>query len=323
MKVCFPLVCYKTVIPFLTGKAMSKICLLIFLTFVLCTATSCKHSLSSQLTDDEVWKLGWRMMAKSMEENYEIADLQFDSLLKYTDTVERKFLLTGLEVKAKLGKEDEIVEILNAQNEEILRDICTEKFLASTKPCNGFSEEKVENKELQLEIIKMYVNDQYIRSNLMIDLLDKYKLKKKEVIIDSLGIEVDERNRNRLMEIYEEYGFPSRKLVGKDAMEGVFYIIQHSAGDKEWRKSQLVNIKRAVKKGDMDGQNYAYLYDRIQINKGEKQLYGTQIANVDPINKIVELAPTEDMESLDERRMEIGMMPIKMYKDFMLKKAIK
>lgn len=32
-----------------------------------------------------------------------------------------------------------------------------------------------------------------------------------------------------------------------------------------------------------------------------------------------ELAETEDIENLNKRRMEIGMMPIEMYKEFMLK----
>jgi D-alanyl-D-alanine carboxypeptidase len=111
----------------------------------------------------------------------------------------------------------------------------------------------------------------------------------------------------------------TRKLVGKDAMQGVFIMILHSDGDKEWQKSQLTNIERAVKNGDMDGQSYAYQYDRIQINSGKKQLYGTQCANVDTIKKTVELAPTEDMENLDDRRRKVGMMPIEMYKEFMLK----
>lgn len=66
-------------------------------------------------------------------------------------------------------------------------------------------------------------------------------------------------------------------------------------------------------------QSYAYLYDRIKINNGEKQLYGTQFAKVDPINKIVELAETEDLDNLDNRRREVGMMPIEMYKRGILK----
>ena len=165
----------------------------------------------------------------------------------------------------------------------------------------------------------MYINDQYVRSNLMTDLLSKYNLLKSEVIIDSFGVNTDERNRERLKEIIKENGFPTRKLVGKDAMQGIFLMIQHSDGDKEWQKSQLTEIENAVKKGDMDGQSYAYLYDRIKINSGEKQLYGTQFAKVDPVRKTVELAETEDLENLDRRRMEVGMMPINMYKEFMLK----
>jgi hypothetical protein len=133
------------------------------------------------------------------------------------------------------------------------------------------------------------------------------------------AIIVDERNRNRLKEIFKEIGFPTRKLVGKEAMNGIFLIIQHADNDKEWQKSQLKNIKKAVEKGDIPGQSYAYLYDRIKVNSGEKQLYGTQFKKVNRAEKIVELADTEDIVNLDERRMKMGMMPIDMYKAFMLK----
>jgi hypothetical protein len=102
-------------------------------------------------------------------------------------------------------------------------------------------------------------------------------------------------------------------------MYGVFLMLQHSDGDKEWQKSQLPNIEKAVKKGDLQGQSYAYLYDRIKINSGEKQLYGSQFSKVDPVIKSVELAETEDLENLDNRRREMGMMPIEMYKRLMLK----
>ena len=108
-------------------------------------------------------------------------------------------------------------------------------------------------------------------------------------------------------------------MVGKDAMQGIFLMIQHADGDKEWQKSQLSNIEQAVKNGDMDGQSYAYLYDRIKINGGEKQRFGTQFSNVDPLSKTVVLAETENLEDLDIRRMEVGMMPIEMYKELMLK----
>lgn len=291
--------------------------ILILIGVIIMVITSCNQKENNQLTDEEVWKLGWRMISSSMNENYSVANLQFDTLRRNTKTIDRKYLITGLEVKNELGKNDEIVEIINSQGYTILQEICKKGFLSKYEVCKDYLVEEVENKELQIELIRMYVDDQAARGNLMHDIISKYKIDSTEITQNG-GVFVDERNRNRLKEIFKEYGFPTKKLVGKDAMQGIFLMIQHSDGDKEWQKSQLPNIEKAVKNGDMNGQSYAYLYDRIKINNGEKQLYGTQFANVDPISKIVELADTEDLDNLEKRRMEIGMMPIQMYKEFMI-----
>ncbi|MBK6497777.1 MAG: hypothetical protein IPG48_16060 [Saprospiraceae bacterium] len=293
--------------------------ILIHVIFGLISFTSCEHGKSQQMTDVEMWQLGWRMIGSSMDENFELANIQFDTILKNSKTIDSKYLITGLEVKKEIGKDEEIIEILSSQPIEMLQEICKKQVLSNFEICKKYSVEIVENEKLQLELIKMYVNDQYVRSNLMTDILQKYNLSKDQVIIDSNGINTDERNRERLKEIIDKYGFPTKKMVGKDAMNGVFFMIQHADGENAWQKSQLTNIKNAVKMGDLDSQSYAYLYDRIKINSGEKQLYGTQFANVDAVNNIVELDKTEDIDNLDKRRMEIGMMPIEMYKKLMLK----
>lgn len=293
--------------------------ILIYVIFGLISFTSCEHGKSQQMTDVEIWQLGWRMIGSSMDENFELANIQFDTILKNSKTIDSKYLITGLEVKKEIGKDEEIIEILSSQPIEMLQEICKKQVLSNFEICKKYSVEIVENEKLQLELIKMYVNDQYVRSNLMTDILQKYNLSKDQVIIDSNGINTDERNRERLKEIIAKYGFPTKKMVGKDAMNGVFFMIQHADGENAWQKSQLTNIKNAVKMGDLDSQSYAYLYDRIKINSGEKQLYGTQFANVDAVNNIVELDKTEDIDNLDKRRMEIGMMPIEMYKKLMLK----
>ena len=293
--------------------------ILIHVIFGLIIFTSCEHGKSQHMTDVEIWQLGWRMIGSSMDENFELANIQFDTILKNSKTIDSKYLISGLEVKKEIGKDEEIIEILLSQPIEMLQEICKKQVLSNFEICKKYSVEIVENEKLQLELIKMYVNDQYVRSNLMTDILQKYNLSKDQVIIDSNGINTDERNRERLKEIIAKYGFPTKKMVGKDAMNGVFFMIQHADGENAWQKSQLTNIKNAVKMGDLDSQSYAYLYDRIKINSGEKQLYGTQFANVDAVNNIVELDKTEDIDNLDKRRMEIGMMPIEMYKKLMLK----
>ncbi|MBT8189323.1 MAG: hypothetical protein KJO29_02750 [Bacteroidia bacterium] len=279
--------------------------------------SSCTEQANIQ-TDEEIWKLGWRMIASSLEEEYTIAELQFDSLVLLATKLEDNFLKKGLDIKSKLGKQAEIESIINAQDEKTLIDLCRLDILRDLKVCTKIPQETVSNPELQQEIIRMFVDDQVVRGNRMEDLISKYNIDT-TMINDGTGLDVDEINRNRLKEIIAEYGFPTRKLVGKDAMEGIFFIIQHADGEKDWQKSQLPNIESAVIAGDMDGQSYAYLYDRIKINSGQEQVYGTQFSKYDPVKRIVELAPTENMEKLNERRMKVGMMPIEMYKAIMLK----
>ena len=291
---------------------------IVLLSIVFVALTCCNRGKKYEMSDAEIWKLGWRMIESSMEENYEIANLQFDSLRNVATEIDRKYLLTGLQVKSKIGKNTEVLEILKMQNDVMLQRICKSVFLSNLKPCQEVWPEEIGNKELQNELIKMYVDDQAVRGNVMRDIIYKYKVDTLQ-ISNQNGVMVDSRNRDRLQEIFRESGFPTKKDVGKEAMNGIFLMIQHADGDKEWQKSQLKNIETAVKNGDMNGQNYAYLFDRIKINSNQKQRYGTQFAKVDPINGTVELAETEDLKNLDTRRREIGMMPIAMYKKFMLK----
>ena len=57
------------------------------------------------------------------------------------------------------------------------------------------------------------------------------------------------------------------------------------------------------------------MIDRIKVNKGLKQIYGTQISPVkDPntgylANK-AEIAPIEDEENVNKRRAKVGLKPI-------------
>jgi hypothetical protein len=304
----------------------NKLKLLFVLVAISTLIISCSRTSNTETTTSpemEKWRLGWRLIGSSWDKNYQLGEQQFDSLLKMTGFIETEFLLTGLEILSELGKSEKIINILSKQDQVLLEEICSKelftKKLKDIQLCKSIAKaENVGNKALQIELIKMYINDQTVRGNVLREILSEYKLDEYELTkLDAVSI--DKMNRDRLKEIIQEFGFPTRQLVGKDAMHAIFLIIQHADEDQEWQKEQLINIEQAVKRGDVDGQSYAYLYDRIKVNGGEKQLYGTQFKNIDPINKMVELADTEDLENLDNRRMEIGMMPIKMYEEFMLR----
>jgi len=300
---------------------MNKITLIIC---VLATLLSCKSDTENTPMSEEHWKLGWRMIENSWEEKYDIAESQFDSLLALNQDLDHTFLVTGLEVKSILTKNDEVIILLSKQSDETRALICNQSFAKVYELCNSQVKEIVENEELQLRVINLFVDDQAIRGNIMHDIIDKYN-------IDTAGIKtqydwsdpeeqsIDEINRNHLKLIFEEYGFPTKALIGKDAMRGIFFIIQHADGDKEWQKNQLPKLEQAAKNGDLSKQNYAYLFDRIKVNEGSPQKYGSQFKTVDREKGIAILQETEDIEYLNQRRREMGMMPIEIYRRLMLR----
>lgn len=285
---------------------------------------SCQIADKSETMNEATWKLGWRMIENYWDENYDMAEMQFDSLLALNKPISERFLTTGLEIKIQLSKEKEVLKIFENESEEIQRIICEKQFAKDFESCIDLPKEIVENKELQMEIIELFVKDQAIRGNMMQDIILKYQIdsstiKREYDRTNQEEVNVDEENRKRLKKIIKENGFPTRKLVGKEAMLGVFLIIQHADGDTVWQRSLIESIALAAKKGDLGKPNYAFLYDRIQVNAGEKQRYGSQFSNVDRKNNVAELRETEDLANLNQRRREMEMMPIETYKRLILK----
>lgn len=268
---------------------------LIILVCSFCIVQSCNQSSKQQMGEEEVWKLGWRMMLNE-ESDLETAELQFDSLLNTGRTIDKKFLKAGIDIKAQLGKDT-----------AKLRQQFAKQFKEEVEP-------PAENKALQMELIKLYIEDQEVRGNWMTDIIEKYDIDTAQITRYADGTDIDFYNRSRLKEIIKKHGFPTVKLVGKDAMRGVFFIIQHADGDRPWQASQLKNIEKAVNDGDLIAERYAYLYDRIKKGNGEKQLYGSQFELIDVEKNIYDFAPIEDVENLNKRRMKMGMMPAELYK---------
>ncbi len=287
------------------------------------SGNSCNTTNETGIMDDEVWKLAWRMMENSWDKNYTLAESQFDSLLSKKTYIEEKFIVEGIRIKSELSNDVDLQKILKTQSNKVLVMLCEKDFASNLKPCINEAGEKVQNEVLKRELIEMFVADQAIRGNVMRDIISEYQIDSSFIKFEydrsnPDEIDVDEINRNRLKEIFRESGFPTRQKVGKLAMNGVFHIIQHSDGDRDWQKSQLINIENAALSGDLGKNSYAYLYDRIMVNSNQQQRYGTQFLKVDKRNGIVVLKDTEDLANLNKRRREMGMMPIEMYKKSVL-----
>lgn len=118
--------------------------------------------------------------------------------------------------------------------------------------------------------------------------------------------ETDEKNTKWLKGAVEKHGWPGIALVGKDGAEAAFVLAQHGR-DAEFQKKCLELLTAAVKAKDASATHLAYLTDRTRVAAGEKQVYGTELAEKDGT---VVPAPIEDEAKVDERRKEVGLPPL-------------
>ena len=290
----------------------------LFLPLAVLLCISCQSTEKDR--EQAIWEMGWRMIEASWEQDLARAEATFDSLRTLTEVenLDPQFISVGLLMKYLQGKQGEVNELLRSVGEEQRIRLCEGEVLSGYKACAGVAAPpEPTHPELRKRLIKLYVDDQYTRGNRLDDLMRAY-----QIPIDSVskvsGVQVDANNREALKAIIAEYGFPTAKMVGSEAMKGVFFIIQHADRDPEWQRDQLPHIKEAVDRGDLDASDYAYLYDRIQVNAGNPQRYGSQFRKVDKEAGIAELAEVENPDQLDRRRMEMGMMPIRLYRERML-----
>ncbi|WP_411833343.1 DUF6624 domain-containing protein [Pseudoxanthomonas mexicana] len=111
----------------------------------------------------------------------------------------------------------------------------------------------------------------------------------------------------RIKSFVEKHGWPTRELVGAEASDAAWLLVQHADSDREFQRYALTLIEPLVSTGEVRGANYAYLWDRVHL----PQRYGTQGECRDDGSFIPH--PIEDSENVDERRNKLGMSNLSEY----------
>ena len=124
--------------------------------------------------------------------------------------------------------------------------------------------------------------------------------------------EIDRKNIVRLKAIIQQLkSWPTISLVGSVAAMDAWLLAQHADEEPEFQKHCLALMK-ALPKGEVKLSNLAYLEDRVRVNAGRPQLYGTQFLRVgDSFGP----QPIEDPAHLDERRAAAGLGSFKEYEE--------
>jgi hypothetical protein len=97
---------------------------------------------------------------------------------------------------------------------------------------------------------------------------------------------------------------------GADADKDAWLLVQHADSDSAFQTEVLALLDGLRVKGETNPRNYAYLYDRVAINTGRPQRYGTQGGCKDGERFT---SPLENPAEVDRLRGEVGMTSLAEY----------
>lgn len=119
---------------------------------------------------------------------------------------------------------------------------------------------------------------------------------------------VDDDNTAWVRQVIAQHGWPGRSLVGKDGAQAAWLLVQHAPQDLQ--EQCLPLLERAVETQEAAKRDWAYLLDRVLMNRGEPQVFGTQFTIR---NGVTEPHPIRDPHEVDRRRAELGLEPMAKY----------
>lgn len=121
----------------------------------------------------------------------------------------------------------------------------------------------------------------------------------------------DRVNANALRRIIGECGWPTIRAVGVRAAAAAWLIAQHADHDVGFQKRCLTLMRAAARERQADPQLVAYLTDRVLVNGGRPQVYGTQFYRDE--EGMMRPRPIRDKSGLPGRRRALGLKPLGEY----------
>ena len=114
-------------------------------------------------------------------------------------------------------------------------------------------------------------------------------------------------NEKKIRTILDNYGWPTKEMVGEQGNWTICNVIQHA--DNDVRIKYLPIMREAVKEKKLEPRFLVRAEDRIATERGDLQIYGGQMKYY-PETKSFNVWPVFDPVNIDKRRAEIGLEPI-------------
>jgi|SRR5579864_8694183 len=158
------------------------------------------------------------------------------------------------------------------------------------------------NDQLRQELLAMRAEDKRVRDELLAsgELGGPYVPRMEAVHL---------RNAARLRELIAIHGWPAEDIAGKDGAEAAWLITQHAIGEPGFQKQALQLLATCVRDGRVPAWQAAYLEDRIAIQEGRPQRYGTQWID-DTRDGRTRPWRLADSENIHQLRASVGLGPL-------------
>lgn len=154
---------------------------------------------------------------------------------------------------------------------------------SSVKPVNTLPIKTIDCKSLKTTLEEIFDKDQESR-------------------ITGMDIKIiDSVNRIKAIHIIEKCGIPKKQNVGLKALLGVYVAVQHAPREILAHYYPLFYL--AAQQGDIPLATLATMQDRLLVQNGYDQVYGTQRASIGDY-------PIQNPENVNERREKVGLSPL-------------
>jgi hypothetical protein len=120
----------------------------------------------------------------------------------------------------------------------------------------------------------------------------------------------DSINLSQVVSILQKYGWLGYNEIGDQANTTLFMVIQHS--NQATQEKYLPMMREAVKNGKAKANSLALLEDRVALQQGRMQNYGSQVLWSTTNTKYFVL-PLDDPDNVDKRRAVVGLQPLSKY----------
>ena len=121
-------------------------------------------------------------------------------------------------------------------------------------------------------------------------------------------------HKKTVEQMFVKYGFLGFDKVGREGSNHFWLLVQHCDKYPQFQMRVLKAMDKDVKKENANPNNYAYLYDRVKVNAGEKQLFGTQVTyEVETTGRAITKIGLADSANVDKLKKEYTLEPLKEY----------